>query len=353
MEITKTKQEIENFKREKLRREKPLVFEKILKIEERFKAGMATPVIDICYNRACNLKCQHCFTTRFAKKNRSLTPPDLKELSDEAHEIGLCQFVISGGEPLILKDLKEVITALQPDKFHLSMSTNGYFLTKEMAKSLKSWGLDKVKVSLDDFDEKIHNENRRSDGAYKKAMDALFNAKEAGLSVVIQTCISHQNCCTERTVQMAKFAQENGFVVDVMIAHAVGEWEGKHEMLIDEQDAAYMRAVNKQYPSLHRDTFPTYGINRGCGCIQSNLHLTQYGDILPCGFIHISIGSIFKESLADILKRGLSIKHFKEFNPLCLSGEDKNFINKYMTKFYGKTLPVDWSEVFGKEDFVN
>ena len=111
MEITKTKQEIENAKREKLRREKPLVLEKILKIEERFKAGMATPVIDICYNRACNLKCQHCFTTRFANKDRSLTPPDLKKLSDEAHELGLCQFVISGGEPLILKDLKEVITA--------------------------------------------------------------------------------------------------------------------------------------------------------------------------------------------------------------------------------------------------
>ena len=352
MEITKTKQEIENSKREKLRREKPLVFEKILKIEERFKAGMATPVVDICYNRVCNLHCQHCFTTRFTKKERSLAPSDLKTFSDEAHELGLCQFVISGGEPLILKDLKEVIKALQPDKFHLSMSTNGYFLTKEMAKNLKNLGLDKVKISLDDFDEKMHDENRRSDGAYKKAMAALFNAKEAALGVVIQTCITHQNCRTARTVQMAKFAQENGFVVDVMIAHAVGEWEGKHELLIDELDADYMREVNKQYQSFHRDTFPTYGINRGCGCIQSNLHLTQYGDILPCGFIHISIGNIFEEKLGDILKRGLSIKHFKEYNPLCLSGEDKYFITKYMTKFYVKPLPVHWSEVFGEEDFV-
>lgn len=352
MENTKTKKEIENAKREKLKREKPLVFEKILKIEERFKAGIPTPSIDICYNRACNLKCQHCFTTRFAKKDRSLTPEDLKKFSDEAHELGLCQFVISGGEPLILKDLKEVITSLQPDKFHLAMSTNGYFLTKEMAHTLKSWGLDKVKISIDDFDEKLHDDNRRSDGAYRKAMDALFNAKDAGLGVVIQTCITHQNCRTDRTVQMAKFAQENGFAVDVMIAHAVGEWEGRHEMLIDEQDAAYMREVNKKYPSLHRDTFPTYGIDRGCGCIKSNLHLTQYGDILPCGFIHISLGNIFEEKLADILKRGMSIRHFKEYNPLCLSGEDKNFISKYMSKFYGKPLPVHWSEVFGEKDFV-
>ncbi len=348
----KTKKEIENARRERLKLEKPLAFAKILMLAERFKAGMATPVIDIGYNLACNLKCKHCFTTRFTKKGRTLTPADLKKLSDEAHELGLCQFVISGGEPLILKDLKEAITALQPDKFHLSMSTNGYFLTTEMAKNLKAWGIDKVKISLDDFDEKQHDQNRDSDGAYKKAMDALFNAQEAGLGVVIQTVISHQNCRTDRTVQMAKFAQEHGFVVDVMIAHAVGEWEGKHERLIDEQDAAYMKEVHEQYPALHRDTFPTYGIERGCGCINSNLHLTQGGDILPCGFIPISMGNIFEESLGAILKRGQSIKYFKEYNPLCLSGEDRSFIDKYMTQCYGKPLPVHWSEVFTEEDFI-
>lgn len=350
--VSKDKAEIEKARRERLKREKPLAFAKIIKVQERFKAGLITPVIDIGYNLACNLKCKHCFTTRFTKKNRTLTPADLKNLSDQADKLGLCQFVLSGGEPLILKDLQGAITALQPDKFHLSMSTNGYFLTKEMAKNLRAWGLDKVKVSLDDFDEKKHNENRNSEGAYRKAMDAMFNAREAGLSVVIQTVITHQNCRTDRTVQLAKFAQENGFVVDVMITHAVGQWEGKHDMLVDAEDAAYMKEVNKQYPSLHRDTFPTYGIDRGCGCVNSNLHLTQYGDILPCGFIHIALGSIFEESLEAILKRGYSIKHFKEYNPLCLSGEDRNFIDKYMSKFYGKPLPVHWSEVFTEEDFI-
>jgi MoaA/NifB/PqqE/SkfB family radical SAM enzyme len=344
--------EIENLKRNNLKKEKPLVFEKIIKVAQRFKAGLATPVIDIGYNLTCNFKCQHCFTTRFKKKERILTPEDLRKLSNEAHELGLCQFVISGGEPLLLKDLKEVIAALQPDKFNLAMSTNGYFLTKELARKLKSWGLDKVKISIDDFDERKHDENRNSQGAYQKAIHAMHNAKEAGLSVAIQTVITHQNCQTEQTLQLTKFAQDNGFVVDVMIAHAVGEWEGRHEVLIDESDAAYMKDIHARYPALHRDTFPTYGIDRGCGCVNSNLHLTQYGDILPCGFIHITIGSIFEEKLEQILKRGLSIKHFKEYNPLCLSGEDRNFIDKYMSKFYGKPLPVHWSEVFTDEDFI-
>lgn len=353
MTAPQEKKEAENPKREKLKREKPLVFEKILKLKERNEAGMATPVIDIGYNLACNFKCRHCFVSKYVKKDRVLTPDDLRNLSKQADELGLCQFVISGGEPLILKNLSEVIAALQPDKFHLSMSTNGYFLTKEMAVKLKEWGLDKVKISIDDFDENEHDGNRNQPGAYKKAMEALYNAQDAGLNVVIQTCITHLNCRTDRTIKMAKFAQENGFVVDVMIAHAIGEWEGRHDLLIDEEDAAYMREVNKMYPTLHRDTFPTYGIDRGCGCVNSNLHLTQCGDILPCGFIPISLGNIFEEKLGSILERGMSIKHFGEYNPLCVSGEDLDFIDKYMTKCYGKPLPVPWQDVFGEEDFIN
>jgi MoaA/NifB/PqqE/SkfB family radical SAM enzyme len=346
-----TEKEIEQKKREKLKREKPQVFEKILKIEERFKQGIPTPIVDIAYSYACNLRCKHCTASRFKKDGRKLTPPDLRKLSDEAHLFGLCQLCISGGEPLIFKDLDDVITSLQPDKFHLTMSTNGHFLTEEMARHLKELGLDKVKVSLDDFDEKKHNSNRNSNGAYKKAIDAMLNAKKAGLSVVIQTVVTRQNCQSGQIIKMAKFAQEHDYTVDVLIARATGEWEGKHEVLINEDDACFLRKAHEEYPVLHRDTFPSYGMDKGCGCVKACLHVTQYGDVLPCVYVHIGIGNIFKESLKDIIDRGMSIKHFKEHNPKCLSGEDRNFIEKYMVKFYGKQLPVNYSDVFTKNDF--
>ncbi|NLI75712.1 MAG: radical SAM protein [Candidatus Riflebacteria bacterium] len=342
--------EIENAKREKLRREKPLVFEKVVRIAERHQRGVATPIIDIAYSYACNLKCQHCTAARFAKKSRILVPADLRKLSDEAHALGLCQFCISGGEPLLFKDLDEVIRALQPDKFHLAMSTNGHFMTKDMARHLKGLGLDKVKISLDDYDEQRHNENRRCEGAYQKAIDAMLNAKEAGLSVVIQTVVTHQNCRSDRLFGMARFAQEHGFTVDILIARATGAWEGKHEVLIDEEDAEFLRKAHEQYPVLHRDTFPAYGMDKGCGCVDSTLHVTQYGDVTPCVYIPISLGSLFEESLADIIKRGQRIKCFKKYSPLCLSGEDRTFINTYMAQSYGKPLPIPWTAVFSEDD---
>ncbi len=350
-----TEQQLEQTKRAKLKAEKPAVYEKVLKIKERFEQGIPTPIVDIVYSYACNLRCSHCCASkRFtpAVPKQRLTPESLRRFTDEADAYGLCQFNLSGGEPLLLKDFDQVMAALQPDKFHLSMSTNGFFLDAEMAQRLKSVGWDKVRISLDNFNEAEHDRNRNFPGAYKKAIKALENAKNAGLSVVIQTVVSHQNCRTGQLEEMAQFATANGYSVDVLIARAIGELEGRHEILVDEEDTKYIYELHRQYPVIHRDTFPGYGMDKGCGCVMAVLHLTPFGDILPCVFIHIGIGNIFEESLETIINRGMSIKHFANYSAKCLSGEDRGFIDKYMTKFYGKPLPISWKEAFTDEDFI-
>lgn len=348
--------ELEQAKREKLRREKPQVLEKILKIAERHSQGIATPIIDIAYSYACDLSCDHCtaWRGRWIRRGgaRKLTPADLRRFSDEAHALGLCQFCLSGGEPTILKDLDEVILALQPDKFHLTMSTHGHFLTKDKCRHLKALGLDKVKISLDDFDPKLHDANRHHEGAYQKAITAMSNAQEAGLSVVVQTVVTHENCQTPRIREMAKFAQDNGYTVDILVARPTGAWEGRFDTMITPEDAEFLWQAHQEYPVLHRDVWPSYGMNKGTGAVHSTLHLTQYGDIMPCVYIHIAIGNIFTETLADAIKRGQSIKRFREYNPLCLSGEDRDFVQNYITKAYGKQLPIHWSEAFTDDDYV-
>jgi MoaA/NifB/PqqE/SkfB family radical SAM enzyme len=347
-----TRKPLENERREKLRKEKPLVYEKIMKYEEIIARGECTAIIDFCYDYKCNMKCAHCCNSDFIKKDRVLTINDLKDFTKQADELGLAQFNISGGEPLAFDNLDEIIFALDPARFHIGMSSNGLLLTKKKAKHLKEIGLDKIRISIDSIIEDIHNQTRKQNGVYSKAIAALFFAKEAGLQVGINTIISHQNCRTEATERLAKFANENGFNLDILIARAIGRWEGKEDVLIDREDAKYLVDLRNQYPVVQRDVFPTYNQNRGCGTVKHILHLTKYGDILPCAFIHISLGNIFEEPLKNIINRGLTIKHFNEYNPKCLSGEDRHFIENYMTKFYGKPLPIHWSEVFGKDDFV-
>jgi hypothetical protein len=63
------------------------------------------------------------------------------------------------------------------------------------------------------------------------------------------------------------------------------------------------------------------------------------------------MGNLFEEPLADILQRGLGIKHFGEHVDTCSIAEDRAFVDKYIAgRVYGKPLPVRYDQVFGEED---
>ena len=349
-----TRENIETSRRGLLKEVKPLAYEKIIKYGEKTARGESVAIIDLAYDFICNMHCQHCLATKMEKKSRVMTVKDIHDLACQADALGLAQFNISGGEPLLFKELDDIFHALMPEKFHISMSTNGVLLDLKRARHLKNIGLDKIKISVDSIDENAHNQNRGGNTkAYQKAIEALFVAKEAGLQVVMQHVVTHQTARSKELVDLCEFGKANGFALDILIARALGKWEDRDDVLIDEEDAKALRDLHDKYPFAIRDVFPHYGVVQGCGTVNHTLHVTKYGDVFPCVYIQISIGNLFEESLKDIIDRGFNIKHFREFRPACLSGEDREFINKYMKKCKDKPVPASWRDIFSEVDFVN
>ena len=341
----------EHDKREKLRKIKPKVVAKFEKYEELHARGQFTPIVEFIYDYRCNMTCPHCSNLCFSPKKRWLTPEIIKRFCDEADALGLAQMSVSGGEPLTFPDLEDVVKAIGPDRFHISMSTNGALLTLEKAKWVKSIGIDKLKISLDCIDE--NGPSFHDKGQTSAALRALDNALAADLQPVAQTVVTRQNCQTEQTERMAEYCQERGIQVDVLLAKAIGRLEGQEEILVNGSDLKYLRKLHERYPVIHLDTFPTYQEKQGsCGAVKKILVVTKYGDVMPCVFMHFSLGNIIDDSLAEILRRGLSVRHFRESSPICLSGVDRRFIKDHMSKFYGKKLPIDYREAFSEEDFV-
>ena len=99
---------------------------------------------------------------------------------------------------------------------------------------------------------------------------------------------------------------------------------------------------------------PAYGLNLGCIAVKRMVSVTKYGDVMPCPYIHTSLGNFFEEPLKDIVERGLMIKYFGKYINTCLIAEDIKFINDYVVKkIYGKPLPVPYSEVFKDDDLID
>jgi MoaA/NifB/PqqE/SkfB family radical SAM enzyme len=339
-------------KRNKLKKEKPYVYEKVIKFEEKLKNGESIAIIQFQYNYACNFTCIHCSVKRFQGRNnrRSFSMDDVKSLSRQADEMGLARFVITGGEPLVFRDFDALVETIDPQRFYINVDTNGWFLDEKRAKHLKTIGVDRIQLSIDSLDANEHDNFRKAKGSHERAMKALGVSLDAGLAIFIQTVVTKQRLHSDEFLEFVQYFNEKDVGVFVTYAKPVGAWENNFDVLVDKDDMNYMRELEKQH-NVYTHLTPAYGLDMGCIAVKGMVSVTQYGDVLPCPYIHTSIGNVFDEPLKDIIRRGLDIKYFGEHVDTCLIAEDKQFINKYIVnRIYQKSLPVLWSEVFTDED---
>jgi len=345
----------ETEKRNLLKKEKPYVYEKIIKYDEKFKNGESIAILQFQYDYTCNFRCSHCSVKRFQgkKKGRFFTISDVKELSRQADEMGLAHIVITGGEPLLFPDFDDIVKAIDPQKFYITSDTNGWFLDLKRAKHLKNIGVDKIQLSLDSLSAADHDDFRRKPGSYERALRAIDASLEAGLNIIIATVVTKQRVRSQEFIEFLEFAKNKGVGVFVTYAKPVGAWEGNYDVLISKDDMDYIRELEKKY-NIFTHLTPSYGLNLGCIAVKRMVSITKYGDVMPCPYIHVSLGNFFEEPLKEIIKRGMKIKYFRNYIDTCLIAEDRKFIDDYEAKkICGKPLPVPYTEVFTSEDFID
>lgn len=341
-------------KRNLLKKEKPYVYEKIMRYDEKVKKHESIAILQFQYDYACNFTCQHCSVKRFQgkKSGRFFTVKDVRELSRQADEMGLAHIVITGGEPLAFKDFDDIVQAIDPKKFYITSDTNGWFLDAKKANHLKSIGIDKIQLSLDSLSAEEHDKFRGKPGSHAMAIRAIDAALCAGLNIIIQTVVSKQRVRSQEFIEFLEFLNGKGVGVFVTYAKPVGSWEGNFDVLVDKQDMDYMRGLEKKY-NVFTHLTPSYGLNLGCIAVKRMVSITKYGDVMPCPYIHVSLGNFFEEPLKDIIARGMKIKYFGKHVGTCLVAEDRAFIQDYVVnKIYNKPLPVPCGEVFSDKDHI-
>ena len=130
--------ESEKSKREGLASRKPKIAKKLSNIAAMEERGEISPIIRIEKSYLCNFQCTHCSAEYYmdrhlekvlgVKEDRKLMNlDDIRDISRQADELGLARFVITGGEPLVMRDFDAVVEAIDPDKHYVITDTNGWF----------------------------------------------------------------------------------------------------------------------------------------------------------------------------------------------------------------------------------
>lgn len=124
----------------------------------------------------CNFFCDHCGSC--AGRNTYTNELSEEEILETLKEIASAYnpkhitIAVTGGEPLLRKDLFSIMTKAKDMGFNWGLVTNGYLLNKENVKKLKESGMSTVTVSIDGIG-KTHDDLRRMPGSYIKAIEGI------------------------------------------------------------------------------------------------------------------------------------------------------------------------------------
>ncbi len=151
--------------------------------------GRRVEYLRISVTDKCNLRCVYCMPEEglpWLKRAQLLTYEEIHRIVEIMAPLGLRRIRLTGGEPLVRKDLPLLVEMLAGvgGIQDLALSTNGVLLGGGMAARLRDAGVTRVNVSLDSFRRERVDALARRPGTYDKVLEGLEAAEEAGLEPV-------------------------------------------------------------------------------------------------------------------------------------------------------------------------
>ena len=293
----------------------------------------------------CNFRCFYCLPhgePPLARKETILTFEEIERICEIFVSLGIEKIRLTGGEPLIRKDVEslvEKLSALKPNLKDLALTTNGHTFTKRAA-NLKRAGLDRVTISLDSLKRENFQKITGVDGL-EMVLEAVEAAKNARLTPVKINAVIVRGRNDDEIVDFARFARNAGVsfrFIEFMPLDSGHEW--KREMVVSGREIH--DKINARFPlklktdSRGAETAWKYEFADGaggeigiiapvtemfCGAC-SRIRLTADGQIRTCLF------STAEHNLRDVLRSGASRAEIVEFiRQVVLKKEPRHYIN--------------------------
>lgn len=151
------------------------------------------PVVAYNCTARCNLNCLHCYSSSGQGScDDELTTPQAKQLMRQLSDANCPVVLFSGGEPLLRKDLFELLMEAKSLGLRTIISTNGTLIDSQAADKLAGAGASYVGVSIDGSED-FHDKFRRSKGCFRAALAGIENCRQAGLRTGLRFTITRAN----------------------------------------------------------------------------------------------------------------------------------------------------------------
>ena len=200
---------------------------------------LSRPIRDlrISVTDRCNFRCTYCMPKEvfnseyeFLRRDDLLSFEEITRISKIFARLGVKKIRLTGGEPLLRKNLPILIEQLSniDDIEDISLTTNGVLLTSDVAKQLKSAGLQRITISLDALDDETFK--NISDVAFDvdKVLTAIEHAQTVGLDPIKINMVVKKGVNEHSILPMAKHFHNSGIIlrfIEFMDVGSTNQWQ--------------------------------------------------------------------------------------------------------------------------------
>ena len=193
----------------------------------------------------CNAKCKHCGSRagEDCEYKDELTTEEIENAFQSVankYDASKILLNITGGEPLVRKDLFEVMEFAKSLGYHWGMTTNGILINDDVIEKMKQTGMTTISISLDGL-EKSHDEFRGVPGSFVKIIDNIKKLKEANFLKYLQitTVVNKLNIKElEEMYEKMKEIQIDSW--RVLNMDPIGRAQDNSELALDRDDYRYL-----------------------------------------------------------------------------------------------------------------
>ena len=163
----------------------------------------------------CNFRCTYCMPKevfgrdyRFLDRKAILDFEEITRLARAAVSLGVEKLRLTGGEPLVRRDLERLIAMLAELDVDLTLTTNASLLPAK-AQALKDAGLGRITVSLDAMDDRTFRSMNDADFPVDRVLDGIEAARAVGLPVKVN-CVVKRGANDDQIVPLARYFRGTG-----------------------------------------------------------------------------------------------------------------------------------------------
>jgi AdoMet-dependent heme synthase len=273
----------------------------------------------------CNERCIHCYLDH--DDLGEMTYDEINDLMTQMAAAGVFFLTISGGEPLLRKDLFDILRRARELTFNVKLKTNAILIREKEAALIRELGLESVQVSIYSHRAEVHDAITKVKGSLERSLDAIRFMVSQGLKVTIANVVMKQTRFDYPGVQALAAELGAHFTVDPTITPHINGDRSLLRLNIDRN--ALREIMNDKTINGQEDQFIAVAPGADedvmdgipCSAGHSACYVSPYGDVYPCVQFPLPSGNVRQQKFIDIWKYSPQLEEVRSIRsrdlPVC------------------------------------